>query len=206
MAKKKIDYFNYFEEVSDVICEAADYLYNALHKFDANELQTKIDAMHDIEHRADGIKHQMTRHLAHEFITPIEREDIVSLAQCLDTVVDYIEDVLLRIYMYDVREIRGEVLEFSNVLIDCSKELDEVVKEFKNFKNSTTIMGSIVAVNDYESEGDKILVEGVRTLSVSGASDRELYIWTDIYERMEVCLDACENVADIIEGVIMKNT
>lgn len=206
MAKKKFDYFNYFKEVSDIICEASEHLYNTLHKFSAENLQNELESMHEIEHRADCAKHEMTKLLAHEFITPIEREDIVSLAQSLDSVVDSIEDVILRIYMFDVNEIKKEAIEFSEEIIKCSKELNIVLTEFKNFKHSEKIRESIIAVNNYESEGDKILIRGIRNLSVNPQSDKELFIWTDIYEHFEVCLDACEDVTDIIESVIMKNT
>ncbi len=206
MAKKRFDYFNYFKEVSEIICEGAAYLNTALHEFDADSLQQKLDALHEIEHRADCARHEMTAMLAHEFITPIEREDIVSLAQQMDTVVDYIEDVLLRIYMFNIKEIRSEAILFADSIIKCAKELDAVLAEFKNFKHSQTIREKIVAVNNCESEGDKILVDGIRKLSVSDATDRELFAWTDIYEHLELCLDACEDVVDIIESVIMKNT
>ncbi|MFA7637166.1 MAG: DUF47 family protein [Monoglobales bacterium] len=206
MAKKKFDYFNYFKEVSDLICEAADHLHLALHNHDTSTLQEKIDVMHEIEHKADCAKHEMTKYLAHEFITPIEREDIISLAQALDTVVDNMEDVLLRIYMFNVESIKTEVLEYSDVIIKCAKELNGVLVEFKNFKNSEIIKSRIVAVNNFESDGDKLLVDGVRNLSINPGSDKDLFIWTDIFEHLELCLDACEDVTDIIEEVIMKNT
>ena len=206
MAKKKFDYFLYFKQISEIICEAAEFLHRVLRDFDSNALQKSIDYMHEIEHRADCAKHEMTQLLAHEFITPIEREDIVALAQELDNVVDKLEDVLLRIYMFGVKAIRKEAVAFSGVIVKCSGDLDKVLAEFKNFKNSATIRDGIVAVNHYESDGDALLVENIRMLSASAVPDREFYMWTDIYEHLEECLDACEDVADIIESVIMKNT
>ncbi len=206
MAKKKYDYFAYFKEVSDIICEAAEHLHDTVHHFDATSLQKPLDAMHEIEHKADCVKHEMTKLLAHEFITPIEREDIVSLAQSLDTVVDYLEDVLLRAYMYNVQEMREDAVAFSELIIKCAKELNTVLSEFKNFKHSDTIREAIIAVNHCESEGDTILVRGIRSVFTGGQSDREIFMWTDLFERFEMCLDACEDVTDIIESVIMKNS
>lgn len=206
MAKKKFDYFHYFKEISDIICEAAKHLYTTLHHFDPAALQAKLDTMHEIEHRADCAKHEMTKCLAHEFITPIEREDIISLAQGLDTVVDAMEDVLLRIYMFNVIDIKTNAIAFSEITIKCSKELNTVLGEFKNFKVSERMKNGIVAINNYESDGDKILVDSIRDLSLHALSDREFYVWTDIYEHLELCLDAYEDVTDIIEGVIMKNS
>lgn len=206
MAKKKFDYFNYFKEVSDIICDAAEHLYATLHKYDTETLQKELDIMHEIEHKADCTRHEMTKLLAHEFITPIEREDIVSLAQQLDTIVDCMEDVLLRLYMFNVTDIKEEAIGFADIIINCSKSLNTVLGEFKNFKHSNIIKEGIVAVNNFESDGDKLLVHGIRNLSVSECADKELFIWTDIYEHLELCLDACEDVTDIIESVIMKNT
>ncbi len=207
MAKKRFDYFDYFKEVSDIICEAAEHLYATLHGFDVNRLQAEIDAMHEIEHKADIMRHEMVRVLSREFITPIEREDIVSLAQTMDTVVDNIEDVLLRIYMYNVEEIREVAVSFAEVIVKCAKELNTVLSEFKSFKNSKNIRDCIIAVNHYESEGDKLLVEGIRVLFTDSKNgEKDLFIWTNIYEYLEVCLDSCEDVTDIIESVIMKNT
>ena len=206
MAKKKFDYFDYFKDVSDIICEAAEHLYDTIHNFDAENLKQQLDAMHEIEHKADCTKHEMIKLLVHEFITPIEREDIVSLAQSLDTVVDCFEDVLIRIYMFNVKQIKSEALEFSEIIIKCAKQLNVVLEEFKNFKRSDKIRDAIVHVNNYESAGDEILLKGMRTMFQSDLPDKELFVWTDLYEHFEDCLDACEDVTDIIESVIMKNS
>jgi uncharacterized protein Yka (UPF0111/DUF47 family) len=206
MAKKKFDYFNYFKDISDIICEAAQHLYKTLHSFNSDNLKENLNIMHEIEHKADCSKHEMMKFLVHEFITPIEREDIVSLAQCLDSVVDTIEDVLLRIYMFNVSDIRRDALSFSDIVVKCTEELNYVLSEFKNFKNSDKIKEAIVSVNDYESNGDSLLVNGIRELSDTGVSDREFFIWTDVLEHLEECLDSCEDAADIIEEVIMKNS
>ena len=206
MAKKKYDYFAYFKDVSDIICEAAEQLYTTIKDFDAETLPQHIDAMHEIEHKADCAKHEMTKFLAHEFITPIEREDIISLAQSLDTVVDNMEDVLLRIYMFNLTSLRSDAVAFAELIIKCAKELNIVLAEFKNFKHSDKIRDAIITVNNFESEGDALLVNGVRNVFVDNIDDKSSFMWTDIFEHFEVCLDACEDVTDIIESVIMKNS
>ena len=206
MAKKKFDYFDYFKRVSEIICEASVHLHDTLHSFNPETLKEELDTMHQIEHKADDIRHEMMRYLTHEFITPIEPEDIVTLAQSLDTVVDSMEDVLLRMYMFDAKTVRNEAVKFADLITQCSKELDIVCLEFKNFKKSESIKEHIVAVNNSESEGDALLVSAMRRLSVSDTTDRELFVWTDIFEHLELVLDACEDVTDIIETVVMKNS
>lgn len=206
MAKKKFDYFDYFKRVSEIVCEAAEHLHLTLHNFETETLKAELETMHQIEHKADDARHEMMRYLTHEFITPIEPEDIVTLAQTLDTVVDSMEDVLLRIYMFNANAVREDAVAFADLITKCCKELDIVCAEFKNFKKSESIKEHIVAVNNSESEGDALLVKAMRNLSVSDATDRELFVWTDIYEHLELVLDACEDVTDIIETVVMKNS
>lgn len=204
--KKDFNYFDYFCNCADIICEAANYLDASIEGFDHASFQGRVDIMHEIEHRADSVRHDMTHHLLHEFITPIEREDIIDLAQQLDNVVDALEDTMRRMYMFDIKDIRPEALVFSKLIVKCCGALQDVMKEFRNFKSSKTIRDQIVLVNTLESEGDTMHAEYFHALYSSNADTRTLLIWTNLLEDFEMCLDACEDVVDIIESVIMKNT
>lgn len=205
--EKGYNYFEYFVKSADSACRAAEYLNESLSDFDMEKLPERVASMHEIENRADGEKHDMMRRLLHEFITPIEREDIVALAQQLDDVLDAIDDVMLRIDMFRVREIRSGALKFTSLLIKCCTELLGTLGEFADFKNSKKIRDSIVAVNSLESEGDRLHSDCVKELYGDDAIDaKTLLAWTQIYDELESCLDACEHCTDIIESVIMKNS
>ncbi len=206
LRKKDFDYFGYFCTIASSATEAANYLHQSLSDFDRETFPAKMDAMHQIENTADMNRHEMTKQLAHEFITPIEREDIISMAQELDTVVDTIDDLMRRVYMYNVKEIRPEMLEFTALIIKCCSVMAEAVGEFKHFKNSKTIVEKIVAVNALESEGDALHARCIHNLFSEEADTRDTMVWMTIFEGSEMCLDACEDVVDIIESVIMKNT
>jgi uncharacterized protein Yka (UPF0111/DUF47 family) len=121
-------------------------------------------------------------------------------------VTDSIEDIMRRAYMFDIRELREGVLDFTELLIRCCKALEEAVREFRNFKTSKTIHDQLVAVNTLESAGDKLHAEYMRRLFQENASARTTLTWMTLYDGLENCLDACEDAADIIEGVIMKNS
>lgn len=162
--------------------------------------------MHKIENEADLTKHEMTKALTHEFLPPIEREDIVSLSVKLDDVVDAIEDVMRRIYMFDVKEIRPEVLEFTKLIVEASKGLKATLTEFRNFKSSKIIKEQIVAVNTVESKGDYLHTKIYHKLFSDGTDTRDIIIWTNIFDELEDCLDACEEAVDVVELVIMKNS
>ncbi len=205
--KKNYDYFEYFIKCAENVCSAANFLHDTLAEFDYDKICDYVDKMHLIEHRADSDKHEMIQYLLNEFITPIEREDITALAQQIDDVVDSIDDVILRIDMFKVSTISDKAIEFSKLIAKCCDELSNTMKYFKNFKNSKELKESIVAVNTYESEGDKLHAECIKELfEKENIDSKELLAWTKIYDELECCLDACEHSTDIIETVIMKNS
>lgn len=207
MASKKNNvYFEILVELVDYSCSAATLLNNTLLNFDADKIETKIKEMHEIEHNADIKKHTMMNKLAKEFITPIERGDIIELAHQIDNVTDAIEDVLARIYMFNITSIREEAIEFSNVILKNCAELKKLMEEFHNFKKSQTMHNLIVGINDLEEEGDKLYTKGIRNLFTSSKDPIELMTWKDTFEYFEKCCDACEHAANVVESVIMENS
>lgn len=207
MARKASNnYFDMFIELVDFCCAAAKNLHQTLSRFDAKKLPETMEFLHGIEHAADLKKHEMMKKLAQEFITPIEREDIISLAQEIDDITDSIEDVLLRIYMYNVKTIRPEALAFSSVIVESCEVLKKVMENFHNFKKSSQIHKDIIEINRLEEDGDKLYVEAVRGLYTNCKDPIELMAWTEAFNHLERCCDNCEDVADVVESVIMKNT
>ncbi len=207
MAKKNdFNYFDYFCTTADRICVAAKLLNDSVSSYDKNTFKSKMDEMHALENEADMAKHEMTKCLMHEFLPPIEREDIIELGTKLDDIMDTLDDAMRCMYLYDVSEIRDGALRFCELIEKCSKALKETMVEFRNFKASKYIKEKLVEVNTLESEGDALHAELTRDLFVNEKDTRALIIWTNVYEDLESCLDDCEDAADIIEGVIMKNT
>lgn len=207
MASKKNNvYFEILVELVDYSCSAATLLNNTLLNFNADKIGTKLEEMHTIEHNADIKKHDMMNKLAKEFITPIERGDIIELAHEIDNVTDAIEDVLVRIYMFNITSIREEAIEFSNVILRNCAQLKKLMEEFHNFKKSQTIHNLIVNINDLEEEGDKLYTKGIRKLFTSSKDPVELMTWKDTFEYFEKCCDACEHAANVVESVIMENS
>ena len=208
MRKQEYDYFNNFIECSQLALDAAHHLQTVLNKdkFDPSKVSEQVAVMHRIENDADGKKHESLTRLAHEFMTPIEREDIVALSQQLDNVVDSIEDVAQKMYMFDVQSIRPDTAALAGLIVKGCEALLAVTREFPHFRKSKTIKDLIIEVNSIESEGDKLHAACMRTLFTDGTDLRETMIWMVMYDNLEACLDACEDAADIVESVIMKNT
>lgn len=204
--RQEFDYFHSFIRGADYSVQAANLLHSALEQYDPDTLQATMKDMHAVEHAADLAKHDMNRELARAFITPIEREDILLLAQELDDVTDSIEDVLIRLYMFNVLSVREEALAFSSVIGKCCAGMKEMMTELHNFRKSGSINESIVEINRLEEEGDALYTKAVRRLYMTSHDAVELTIWREIFDRMEKCCDACEHVANAVEGVIMKNS
>lgn len=204
--KKDYNYFDKFVELVNYSCKCSDILHSTLVDFDTNDIPKKLEELHEIEHSADIAKHELIQQLMTEFIAPIEREDIVSLSQEIDDITDTIEDVLIKIHMYNVKSIKPEVIEFSKLISKCCSALKIALEEFYNFKRSSTLNEKLIEINHLEEEGDALYYETVHKLYVESKDPIELLVWTEIFDHLEKCCDACEEVADVIESVVMKNS
>ena len=188
-------------------CKAAEYLENLVEHFDSEKLAEQIDEIHAIEHAADINKHKLMQKLAKEFITPIEREDIILLLQQIDNVTDFIEDVVRKMFMYNTKAMRTEALEFAAIIKQCCYESRDALKELPGFqKNSERLEQAIVKVNDYEEQGDRLYCAAMRRLYCENAEAQDRITWTKLFDWMEACCDACEDVMESVELVVMKNS
>lgn len=162
--------------------------------------------MHDIEHEADEIHHDILTRLSAEFITPIDQEDILSLIQIIDDVTDALDEVVLECYMFHINDLPSGVPEFSNIVCRCVKALHEAIKELKNFKKSKILRSLLVDINTIEGEADTAYAELIYSLFSEESETKKLVGNKAICESLEECCDLCEHAADIIYQIILKNT
>lgn len=208
-SQKKSKGYNYFEAMvtfADYSCQAADLLNSILSNYDTAKLEDQMKEMHAIEHAADLAKHDMMSNLVKEFITPIDREDISTIAQEIDNVTDTIEDILMQLYMYNIKSIRKEALEFCKTIVSSCNALTKVTEDFHHFKKSSVVMKHIININNLEEEGDRLYTKAMRDLYTTSTDPIEIMAWTKTFDYLERCCDAIENVADVMESIIMKNT
>ena len=207
MAKRENNY--YFEAFAKGISyanDAAGLLQEIFENFNAANSKFLLDKMHHIEHAADKVKHEMMERLAKEFLPPIEREDIVELAHTIDEVCDLIEDVVLRIYMYNVTVLRPDVTDFAKLIVRCCADLKEMSGELPNYRKSAALSEKIKEINSLEEEGDRLYVEATHRLYSEEQNPTSVFAWTNIYDRLEKCCDGCEKVADTVELIVLKNS
>ena len=197
-------FFDLFVATAEDTCIAAKMLEELMENY--TNINEKINAIEEIEHKCDGHVHKMLEHLNRSFITPIDREDIYLIAKELDNITDAIESTAHRFRMFNVKGIKDDAIRLAKLITQCTEELVDVMSELKKMKTSKKLSEKIIKVNSIENEGDDIFRSAMQSLFVSENDALEVIKWKEIYEYLENTLDACEDVANIVEGVAMKNS
>jgi len=202
--EKEVNFFDLFVKSSEFSCEASQKLLELVENF--SDITEKVREAKEIEHGADEHAHYIYEQLHKAFITPLEREDILMLNYRLDNIVDRIEDIFKLFYMFDIKELRSDIIPMVELIVKNCSALKDALKELENFKKSKTLVNKIIEVNTIEEEGDALYAEAVRNLFTGRNSELDILRWYDIYQHLENCLDDCEKVANAMEDVILKNT
>lgn len=206
MAKSKTNYYQLLQEQLEYTRRAAHFLSDSFHSFELEELDRMRQELHIIERQADLKANGIQDLLISEFITPIDREDLSELVQLIDSVTDAIDDVLIRVYIYNVQSIHESAIQFADLISSSADTLYELACEFPNFRKSTTIHDMITKLNLFEEDGDAMYTDGMAALFRNDSySPLEIIAWSNIYEVLEECCDAIEHVCDLYERIIMKN-
>jgi len=200
------NFFASFEKMANYSHQAAQMLHKTLENFNSKSLEERVKEIHVIENAADNAKYEIVERLAKEFITPIEREDILEITEKLDDLTDYIEDVIITMYMYNITSLRKEIFLFTEVIEKCCIAIKDIFAEFAHFRRSNKITDLIIAVNRLEEEADKIYMSSVKTLFATSNDAIEIMKWREIFNRAEKCCDTSEHIANSIEGIVMKNS
>lgn len=206
MAKGDKFYFENFMDCADLAKKASSYLVSCLENYDANNLETMLKEMHDIEHSADLKKHEMNEALAKAFVTPVDREDLDMLSQQLDNVLDLLEEVMQKLFIYDIKEIDPPAIEYAKNMVRGCELLYEIMADFENFKKSKKLRSLIIECNDIEEVCDRLYLASVHELTKKSTDPLTTLCWYKIYDRLEACADACEHVAECVGSIILKNT
>lgn len=205
MAKKNNDYFELIKKQTAYCVEASNLLEKILCNFNSESINAYKTQMHEIEHTADEVHHDILKKLSAEFITPIDQEDILHLVQIIDDITDALDEVIMDIYMYHIDVIPGRAAELSEVVNKCVRSLDEAAENLRNFKKPEKLHALLIKVNDIEIEADKIYMDAIHELFGSDVNWKTLIGVKAVYEGLENCCDLCEHAADVIEQVIIKN-
>ena len=194
-------YFELFEEAGENMLQAVNLLDRLLSNYpDSKDLAAEIL---DCEHEGDRITHDIINRLNHTFVTPIDREDILALASSLDDIVDFTEEVADYLGLYKIEAPMDQAITLAQVLKEAAGQIAEAIPGLRSF---TDISRYTVEINRLENEGDRISRAAVASLFDGGIDPMVVIRWKDLFERLEAAIDATERVANIIEGIVIKNS
>jgi uncharacterized protein len=194
-------YFELFEEAGQNITRAAGLLDTMLSGYpDDKHLALEIL---DCEHEGDRITHDIIDRLNHTFVTPIDREDILALASALDDIVDYTEEVADYLGLYKIEAPMDQAIRLARVLKDAAAQIAEAMPRLRGFQD---ISRYTVEINRLENEGDRLTREGVASLFDGGIDPMVVIRWKDLFEKLEAAIDSTEHAANILEGIVIKNS
>jgi predicted phosphate transport protein (TIGR00153 family) len=202
IAPRDREFFDLFEEAAGNILRAADLLDRMLRGFP----DRADDYARDIlicEQEGDRITHDIIRRLNETFVTPIDREDIYELASSLDDIVDFTEEVADYLGLYKIEATMEQSQRQGRVLLEACRQVNEAMPRLRGFKD---ISHYTVEINRLENDGDRITREAIASLFDTGIDPMVVIRWKDIYERLEAAIDSTERVANILEGITIKNS
>ena len=193
--KKKFDYYDAFEAQAALCVKEAKLLKEIVHDFEsAAELEKELPRAHSIEA------------LLPDFVTPLDREDIIAMTESLDEIIDMTEEVIQNFYMFDIHFMHEDAKKFSKLIVRACEALSEAMVDFRNCKKASGKLNSLlVRVNDIEDEADGLFLNIIRELYVKECDNSmRVSVWTRLFEAMEDCVDQCEAVANKMSMIMVK--
>ena len=209
MAKKpKFNYFDAFEKQIDIASEEAALLLETVEGFTTAEaLEPILEKAHSIEHKGDAINHDILTSVSIDFITPIERADIIELAQAIDDITDMLEGIIQRLYMYDVHFMHPNAVDFAKIINKSLKALRKSMSTFRDFKKVKKIRAMVEDVNELEEQADELYLKTIRRLYTKDNEKAvRIEVWSRLFDRLEQACDACKVVADDMAAIMLKNS
>lgn len=204
--KKGYDFFKAMEHLSDDALETSTVLNQMIINFDSQQWLQQSQKIHEIENDGDHDVKEIMHELYVAFITPIDREDIVQLVDKLDDIIDGMDGLTYEFAYLNIQELRPETDKFLELICEAVTAVQQSVQEFSHFKNSKTLNSNIDNANRIESLGDDLYTKNLTILFSKETDPIEVIRWQKIYAGFEKVLDACEDCADVITGLVIKNS
>ena len=199
---RDFNFFELFEKQVSCAVDAARFFKEVVSRDGVNE--DTLSKMSEIEHQGDEVAHTIIEQLNKTFITPIDREDIHALTMELDDIVDMINTIVSRMRIYNITGVDKNLVEFARVIEESVQAVARAIGGLRNIKNVKTVFDACVEVNRLENVGDamrdKVLMELFETVKDPIAVIK----WKDIYVDAETVLDVCEDVANVVDSIMVK--
>jgi len=206
---KKKNKTNYYYESFPILCHfsvvCAEKILAFMKNFAADGLEANMNEIHELEHQADDMKHGVERRLLTEFITPIDREDVFELLRMIDDITDAVEEVSLKLYIYNYTELPPDTIPFMESTLVCIKKTEEVLAGFPDFLDQSVIVPLINEVVRMEEDGDEQYIKDTRQLYLTEKDDLTRHKAEAMYSMLEETSDRCREVCKLVRSIIYKN-
>lgn len=199
MILKEEKYFDMFIDAAKNIKTGAKLLKEMMDNYQNPEVKAK--EIKDVEHEGDKITHEINKKLNQTFVTPLDREDIYSLTCALDDVIDLIDAVADRMIIFKIKEPTREARNLADIIY---KSTEEILKGVMKLKKMEQMHEHFVEINRLENEADRITKDSLGRLFEDEKDPVSIIKWKEIYETLEETTDRCEDVANILEGIVLK--
>jgi uncharacterized protein len=198
---QKREFFELYNRAAANILAIAERLVELLDSFPrgADDLVREVK---ELEHEGDRLTHELIDLLNRTFVTPFDRDDMYRLAGALDDICDHVDEAAGRVVSYGVTEIREQARGQAQVIRRAAGKLAEAVGGLEGFKESRR---ELIELRELEDEGDRLEHDAVSSLFSDGVDPLTVIRWKDIHEGLEEAVDACENAADVLEAILVKN-
>ncbi len=201
---KSDDFFSDFEAQAATVVEGAKLLKQLLDDF--TDVPRKCQTIKDVEHKADDITHRAFERLHTQFITPFDRAEIHRLLSRIDDVLDLADAAAERLGLYDLDQVLPEARELAGVLVAQSLKMEEAVKGLRNMKKDPgAIIEACKGVNLLENQADTLTRQTMAKLFKRGNDPLTVMKWKEIIDLIETATDRAEDVANVIEGVVLEH-
>jgi uncharacterized protein len=200
---KEEKFYDLFEELAEKIDQGAKLFLDMLQNY--NSFSTQLVKLKELEHEADVITHRTYEKMHKTFLTPLDREDIYALVNKMDSILDLTEAAAIRMSLYKIKAPVEFLFEQAKLLNVATEKVKTIVRGLRDMKNAPMILEACVEINTIENAGDQILRTAVGELFEKETDPIELIKWKEIFERFEETLDICEDVSNIVEGIVLKN-
>ncbi len=201
--KKELEFYNDFLSMLELIQKASIKLEDLMKNF--TNIEVKISEIAELEHECDVLAHKSFERINAAFITPIDREDILIIVKKLDDILDHIEETAMRFQIYGITSVKAEAIVFVKIISNCVEHLRKMIDYMPSSKTFPQLKEAVIEINRLENQGDVIYKEELKKLFSNEKDTLEIIKWNGIYDYLEKALDSCEDVANIIEGVVMKH-
>lgn len=197
-------FYNLFEKVGGQLVQMSNQFVVAINEQDLTKRDQLLRNLSDMEHKNDEVTHEIFLQLGQNFITPMDREDIHYLATSLDDIADYIWGSAKLIVNYQIEDEHNILPSFAQIIVNAVAAVNKAIDALRDMKDLKTITDSCISINSYANEADKLLDEAMMTLFKNCTNAVELIKRKDIYEMLEMVTSKCEDVANVIESIIIK--